>query len=123
VAGQRLCPLCQAVNPLDLSQKCVRCRKRLPLYCFSCYAPLAGDTEARCASCGQRRWVVGTFAALRCAAEAGSVIRSHRYMTTRMKAGKVVHEWRCMKCFAEDRVTDAFSHFPEGPLIEASTAG
>lgn len=123
MAGRRLCPHCAAVNPPDLSQKCARCRGRLPQYCFSCFAPLASAKDAGCASCGRRRWVFGDFAELRCVAEAGSVSRSHAYMTTRMKIGKVLHEWRCMKCFAEDTVTDAFSHFPEGPLVETSTGG
>jgi hypothetical protein len=39
-----------------------------------------------------------------------------------VKKGEVVHEWRCMQCFAEDTFTDAFSHFPQGPIVEASTA-
>src|SRR5712691_1402424 len=67
-----------------------------------------------CGTCTERRWVIGDFADLPCVAEAGVVVRPHRYMTTRMRAGKVVHQWRCLRCFAEDALTDAFSHFLAG---------
>jgi len=40
-------------------------------------------------------------------------------MATRMKAGKVVHQWRCMRCFAEEALTDAFNHFPRRPMMQA----
>ncbi len=119
MGGERTCPHCRAANPLDLAKNCVRCRKRLPLYCFSCYAPIAGDKTSSCENCGRRRWIVGDFADLPCTSEtASAVTRRHRYMETRMKAGKVVHQWRCMKCFAEDQFTDAFTHFPDRPLVE-----
>lgn len=112
-ASARLCPACGAANPLDLSKKCVRCRKALPLYCFGCYEPIAGEKEARCPGCGRGRWVVGDHADMPCVAEAGHPTRSQRYMTTRVRAKKIVHEWRCMKCFAEDTLTDPFRHFPD----------
>jgi hypothetical protein len=113
----RTCPHCGAANPLDLGSKCVRCRKRLPPYCFACYAPIGRENDTSCAQCGRRRWVAGDLADLRCNNEAGGpVTRPHAYMFARMKAGKVMHWWRCMTCYAEeDTFTDAFAHFPERP--------
>lgn len=63
---------------------------------------------------------MGDFADLPCPSEAGgAATRKQRYMTTRMKARKVVHEWRCMKCYGEETITDAFAHFPDRPVNEA----
>lgn len=108
---ERPCPYCRAANPLDLGAKCVKCKKRLPAYCFACYAPV-GDDDATCRACGRGRWVVGDLADLPCATENGTV-RQHRYMTTLAKGGKVVHEWRCMKCLTDQTRSDALAHFPD----------
>lgn len=115
VSGQRICPHCQAANPLDLSAKCVKCRKRLPAYCFACYAVIPDENAPTCAACGRPRWLVGAFADLPCASEGGLTRRKHRFMTTLVKGGKVLHEWRCMKCLTDETRTDAFTHFPEVP--------
>jgi hypothetical protein len=118
LAGQpaaRTCPHCGAANRLDLGTKCSACRKRLPAYCFACYAPIASDSAPACEACGQRRWIFGDHTDLPCASEAARATRSQAYMRTRMRGDKVVHEWRCMKCFGEDTLTDAFSHFPSRP--------
>jgi hypothetical protein len=112
MTAQRACPHCGAANALDLGRKCVRCKKRPPLYCFSCYTPVSSEKDTACAACGRRRWVFGDEAQLRCIAEPKAGDRIHGYMTTRAKDGKVVHEWRCLNCFAQDLLTDAFSHFP-----------
>lgn len=117
MSGERTCPHCQAPNPLDASAKCVRCRRPLPAYCFSCYAALPDEKAAKCAACGQRRWVFGDFTELSCTFEKRRR-RSHRYMTTLMKSGKAMHEWRCMTCFSDETRTDAFAHFPDRPLAE-----
>ena len=117
IAGERVCLHCGASNPLDLRERCARCRRPLPAYCFSCYAPILSDKALSCGACAERRWAIGDFADLPCVAEHGAVVRPHRYMATRMKASKVVHQWRCMRCFAEDAVTDAFSHFPRQPMM------
>lgn len=117
VTGERICPSCQAPNPLDVGAKCVRCRKRLPAYCFACYAPVPGETATSCAACGQRRWVFGDFSDLACTFEKGRR-RQHRYMATRMQNGKVVHEWRCMSCFSDETQTDPVAHFPDRPLAQ-----
>ncbi len=108
----RSCPHCEAPIRVDLSGKCAKCGKRLTAYCFSCYAPIADPKVPSCAACGRRRWVVGDFADLPCASEAGAPSRSHRFMTTVTKGGKVLLEWRCMKCLTDETRTDAFSHFP-----------
>ena len=55
---------------------------------------------------------MGDLAQLPCAIENGTV-RQHRYMTTLMKGGRVMHEWRCMKCLTDETRTEAFVHFPE----------
>ncbi len=89
----------------------MKCRKRLPAYCFACYSPIDEDAKA-CAACGRGHWVVGDLTELPCAVESGTV-RQHRYMTTLRKGGKVVHEWRCMKCLTDETRTDALAHFPE----------
>jgi hypothetical protein len=111
--AERLCPTCQAANPLDLSRKCVKCKKRMPEYCFACFAALA-DGATACAACGRRRWNLYDVVELTCAAERGTPLRKMRYMTTIAKGGKVLHEWRCMTCLSDDTHTDAFSHFAEG---------
>jgi hypothetical protein len=92
--------------------------RKVPLQCFACKAPISGDSVRTCAACGRQRWIFGDFDDLKCASETVATLRSHAYMRTRMQAGKVVHEWRCMKCFGEDTVTDAFSHFPD---VESAT--
>ncbi len=112
-AGTRSCPHCGAANPLDLGKKCSACRKSLPPYCFACYAPIADAGARTCEACGRQRWLFGDFADLGCASETGMVVRSHAYMRTRMRDDKVVQEWRCMKCYGEDTVTDPFTHFPD----------
>lgn len=109
--AERSCPHCQTANPLDLSRKCVKCKKRLPEYCFSCFAALA-DGATSCAACGRRRWNVYDIVELPCAQEPKSPVRKLRYMTTIAKGGKVLHEWRCLKCLTDDTHTDAFTHFP-----------
>jgi hypothetical protein len=111
-SGQRTCPHCQSPNPLDLGKKCVACRKALPPYCFSCYAPLPDEKTRACASCGRPRWVFGDHAELACAVEAGGPRRQHRWMATITKGGQVLHEWRCLKCLTDETRTDAFTHFP-----------
>ncbi len=40
-------------------------------------------------------------------------------MTTVMKGGKVMHEWRCMKCLTDETRTDAFAHFPDRVIAPA----
>lgn len=113
-AMARVCPHCGADgNPLDPGGKCVRCRKRLPAYCFACYASVTDPDAKSCPECGRRRWVVGDMAQLACASEAGQTVRQHRFMTVVMKAGKPLNEWRCMKCLTDDTRTDAFAHFPD----------
>jgi len=84
----------------------------MPTYCFACYTAIADDKVTSCPDCGQRRWVVGDFAQLPCVSEA-SRVRSQRYMATVFKSGKVLHEWRCMKCLTDETHTDAFIHFPD----------
>lgn len=111
-SSPRTCPHCQAANPLDLGAKCVRCRKRMPAYCFACYAAIVDEKVSSCLSCGRRRWVVGDHADLACVAEA-SHVRNQRYMATVFTGGKVVHVWRCMKCLLDETHTDAFTHFPD----------
>jgi hypothetical protein len=106
----RNCPHCQAPNPLDLGKKCVKCRKRLPAYCFACYSAIADEKLLSCPSCGRRRWVIGDYAEIPCAGEK-SRVRNQRYMKTVFKGGKVVHEWRCMTCLLDETHTDAFTHF------------
>ncbi len=111
--AERICPNCQAANPLDLSRKCVKCKKRMPEYCFGCLVALA-DGATSCASCGRRRWTLYDIVELPCAQERGTPRRKQRYMTTIVKDKKVVHEWRCLTCLTDDTHTDAFTHFPEG---------
>jgi hypothetical protein len=117
--ADRICPNCQAANPLDLSRKCVKCKKRMPEYCFGCFAAVA-DEATSCGSCGRRRWNLYDTVELRCAQERGTPLRKHRYMATVMKDKKVQHEWRCMTCLTDDTHTDAFTHFAEGPGITAA---
>jgi hypothetical protein len=117
MAAERICPHCQASNPPNLSAKCVKCKKRLPEYCFACYAAVPDENARTCPACGQRRWVSGDLTDLPCAFEKGRR-RTHRNMGAVMKAGKVMHMWRCMTCFAEETRTDPFSHFPDRPLAE-----
>jgi hypothetical protein len=112
-SGHRTCPHCQKANALDLQTKCVACRKPLPSYCFACYEALANDKVRQCPSCGRARWVFGDHTDLACAVETGGPRRQHRWMATITKSGKVVHEWRCLKCLTDETRTDAFAHFPE----------
>jgi hypothetical protein len=119
VIAARTCPSCSAPNPLDLSGKCKSCKKRLPRYCFACSAPISSEKDQSCAACGHGRWVFGDEVQLLCTNEGGKPrARPHAYMRTKMSAGKVVHEWRCLQCFAQERETDALSHFPDLPLVE-----
>jgi hypothetical protein len=82
-------------------------------YCFAYSAAIPDERVAACPDCGRRRWVVGDFAQLACAGERGKVVRNQRYMTTVFEGGKVLHEWRCMKCITDETHTDAFTHFPD----------
>jgi hypothetical protein len=117
MAADRICPHCQAPNPLGARGKCVRCKKTLPEYCFACSAAIPDESTPACPSCGRRRWVFGDFTELACAFENGRR-RQHRYMTTLMKGGRVMHEWRCMTCFSDETRTDASAHFPDRPLAQ-----
>jgi hypothetical protein len=117
VTAERMCPHCRASNPLGVGGKCVTCKKRLPEYCFACYAAVADENATVCPACGRRRWVFGDFAELACAFEKGRR-RQHRYMTALMKGGKAMHEWRCMTCFSDETRTDASTHFPDRPLAQ-----
>ena len=110
-ARERLCPHCAAPNAIDLAAKCVKCRKRMGPYCFSCFAAIDEDA-AVCGACGRGHWVVGDFAELPCAVENG-IIREHRYLTASGKGEKITHEWRCMKCLTDQTRTDPFSRFPD----------
>lgn len=115
--AQRICPHCQAANPFGVGGKCVKCKKRLPEYCFGCYAAVPDANAPACPACGRRRWVFGDLTDVACSFEKGRR-REQRYMGAVAKDGKVLHEWRCMTCFAEETHTDAFAHFPDRPLAE-----
>jgi hypothetical protein len=110
-ARERLCPHCEAPNPIGLGSKCVKCRKRMGPYCFACFAPI-GEDDASCRACGRGHWVVGDFAQIPCAVENGTV-REHRYMTAVGKGERLSNEWRCLKCLTDQTRTDAFAHFPD----------
>src|SRR6266508_2561397 len=117
MAAERICPHCQTQNLLGVGGKCAKCKKPLPEYCFACYGAVPDENVTACPACGRHRWVFGDFAELTCAFEKGRR-RQHRYMTTLMKGGKAIHEWRCMNCFADETHTDPFAHFPDRPLAE-----
>jgi len=115
----RSCPNCGAPNPLDLSNKCKSCKKSLPTYCFACFAPVR-EKDVECAACGQPRWVFGAETELSCVNEGKEPkVRTHGFMRTFQKAGKPVHEWRCLQCFAQELLTDPFTHFPDRVRVEA----
>ena len=111
-SGQRPCPHCQKPIPVDLAKKCISCRKALPPYCFACLAPLTSEDVRTCPSCGRTRWIFGDHEEIACAVEKGNPKRRHRWMATVAKGGKVLHEWRCLKCLTDETRTDAFTHFP-----------
>ena len=117
MAAERICPHCKTQNPLGVGGKCVKCKKRLPEYCFACYAAVSDENVAACPACGRRRWIFGDLTDLPCTLEKGRQ-RSHRNMGAVMKTGKVMQIWRCMTCFAEETHTDALAHFPDRPLAE-----
>lgn len=117
MAGERICPDCQTQNPPGVGGKCAKCKKRLPGYCFACYAAVTDENATACPTCGRRRWIFGDFTELACTFEKGRR-RQVRYMTTLMKGGKLVHEWRCMTCFSDETHTDALVHFPDRPLAQ-----
>ena len=110
-AQERLCPHCQTPNPAELNTKCVKCRKRMGPFCFACYASV-DETATVCAACGRGRWVVGDHAQLACVVENGAV-RDQRFMATVTRGGKILNEWRCMRCLTDETRSDPFAHFPE----------